>query len=97
MCLEDYLRQNDIVVHRFRITTKAKGFCFRQGNYYVVIINDCFSTESQQCTILHEIIHVMENHFQKDSNDYENCEKEVNRLVKEMKTLYYTEFGYNYI
>lgn len=88
MTFEDFCRQNNIVVQYHNFTTKIKGLCMKVDDYYIVAINPKFSYGSQKKTLIHEIIHVMQNHFQCDSCNVGDCEQEVQKMIKEIQFLY---------
>lgn len=85
MTFEDFCSCNNIIVKFENFTTKVKGFCLKEDEYYIVFVNSRFCSSSCINTIQHEIIHIMENHFQCDRNHIEECEKEVKILINDMK------------
>lgn len=58
------------------------------ADHYIVAINPRFSYGSQKKTLIHEVIHIIQNHFQCNSNDIDSCEREVENLIYEIKILF---------
>lgn len=83
MLFEDFCRQNNIIVHYYGFTTKIRGLCVKRDDYYIVAINPKFCYTSQKKTLIHEVIHIMENHFQSDC--IKDCEIEVQNLINKIK------------
>lgn len=85
MSFESFCRQNNIVVQHVELSTKVRGLCVKCEDYFIVAINPKFGSGSQKKTLQHEIIHIMENHFQCTSYEVEKCENEIKELINEMK------------
>lgn len=81
MTFEDFCRQNNIFITYFNFPTKIKGVTVKHNDYFVIGINPKLSSTSQKRTLEHEVIHILENHFQ--CNDVEKCEKEVRSLLED--------------
>ena len=54
MTFEDFCALNNIIVVYHNFTTKIRGLCVKQDDYYIVAINPKFSTSSQKKTLQHE-------------------------------------------
>lgn len=83
MTFEDFCALNNIIVVYHNFTTKIRGLCVKQDDYYIVAINPKFSGASQKKTLQHELIHIMQNHFYCDPCEVEECEKEINHIIKD--------------
>ena len=81
MTLEDFCAQNNIRIVYHNFTTKVKGLCMKVDDSYVVAINPRFSSESMKKTLLHEIMHIMKDHFYCDPAETEACEAEIHKII----------------
>lgn len=81
MTLDDFCAQNDICLVYRPMSTKVRGFCYKIDDIYVVILNPRHSNLKK--TLLHEIIHIMQDHFCCCTNA-EECEEEVHQLIGSM-------------
>ena len=91
MNFEDFLRWHNITLRIAKLPTTVKGFSYYNGSSYLVIINSRCSSYQQQETLVHEMIHIFENHFSCLSGYEDKCEKEVNKIIKEVKKIYNIE------
>ena len=83
---EQFCQENNIVINiQKNLGTRIRGFCYYDGYTYHVILNNRFSTEQLKKTMIHEIIHVMENHFDCDVKDFNRCEEEVRLIIGKMR------------
>lgn len=85
MNFEDFCSQNNIVVTYYSFTTKVRGCCIKMDDYYLVAVNPRFSTDSMKRTLIHEIMHIMQDHLLCDQSEYEKCEEEIARIINNMK------------
>ncbi len=85
MSFESFCRQNNIIVQHVELSTKIRGLCVKYEDYYIVAINPKFCTGSQRKTLQHEIIHILENHFQCSPCESHECEKEIKTLINDIK------------
>lgn len=83
---EMFCETNNIRLHLGRLPSGIKGMAFYYGNAYMIIINERCSVEQQGLTTLHELIHILENHFHCDQGDAEKCEKEVDAIIRKLKS-----------
>lgn len=90
MKFEDFCSLNNIVVVYRNFTTKIRGLCIKQDDCYIVAINPRFNSISQKKTLQHEIMHIMQNHFYCDPHEIEECEKEIEHIIKIYK-LYFDD------
>lgn len=88
MSFEDFLHWNDIILKSDCLPSHMNGFAYYNGINYLVILNSKCSSIQQQETLVHELIHIFENHFSCPSGYEEQCEKEVHYFIKELKTNY---------
>lgn len=61
-----------------------KGFCYYDGESYHVFLNNRFSGTQLKTTTIHEIIHIMRNHFICDPKNIIKCEEEISRVIDEI-------------
>lgn len=86
MSFEDFCSINSIVISvNKNMGTSIRGFCYFDGLYFNVILNNRFNKLQLQETTVHEVIHVMENHFSCNTEDIVTVEREVNSLIKVME------------
>lgn len=86
MYFEEFCRLNNIHVSYMQLPTKTRGFCYYDDGYYIVI-NNCLDIESNKSTLLHELIHILENHFNYNVHQAECCESEVQYYTKKINSL----------
>lgn len=86
MSFEDFCSINNIVISiKENMGTNIRGFCYFDGLYFNVILNNRFDNLQLQETTVHEVIHVMANHFACDPEDIVTVEREVYSLMKVME------------
>lgn len=90
MTFEDFCAINNIIVTYQNFTTNIRGLCIKVDDYFIVAINPRFSYGSQKKTLQHEIMHIMKNHFFCDPSEVEQCEQEIDHIIKEFK-LYFDD------
>lgn len=88
MSFEDFLCWNDIVLKLNDLPSYMNGFAYYNGISYLVMINQRCSSIQQQETLVHEMIHIFENHFSCPIGYEDKCEKQVHYFIKELKTSY---------
>ena len=88
MSFDDFLKWNNIVLRFDKIPFHMNGFAYYNGISYLIILNPTCSSIQQQDTLVHEMIHIFENHFNCPNEYADKCEKEVHYLIKELKTNY---------
>ena len=92
---ETFCNQHDILIHfADDLTTKVRGYCYYDGIYYNVILNNKFDENQLRKTTVHEIIHVLEEHFLTAAKDVEKCEQEVEKIVEDLYKEFIFEFSY---
>lgn len=70
------------------MSTKVRGFCYYNNDEYYVILNNKHSTAQLRKTTVHEIIHVLKNHFACSVMDVWNCEREVDAMISVMELVF---------
>lgn len=88
MEFEEFLKWNNINLRIVNLSSYIKGFAYYNGCEYLVLINAKCSNAQQQETIVHELIHIFENHFSCANGCEEYCENQVHHIIKEMKENY---------
>jgi Zn-dependent peptidase ImmA (M78 family) len=63
----------------------VRGFCYYDGQEYHVILNNRQDVMQQRKTVIHEVIHIMENHFNHPKHDAEKCEEHVAMIIQELR------------
>lgn len=82
---EDLLYWNNIILRYENIPSTIRGFAYCNNNNYLVIINARLCHTQQEKTVIHELIHIFENHFSYDARSVEKCEQEVKEIIKNIK------------
>lgn len=87
MNFDDFCNFNNIIINlNDELPTKIKGMCIHVDEYYKIIINSKNATNIQKNTLLHEIAHILKDHFSFDCTlTAEECENEVNNLIDKFK------------
>lgn len=85
MDFEDFLRFHNINLNYVDIPSAVRGFAYYNGCNYLVAINSKYSREQNIKTTAHELIHIFKNHFFCQKGDEEECEEEVEQIIKELK------------
>lgn len=87
MTFEQYCESNNIRIKVvYTLTNKERGFCYYDNEEFHVFINGYLCHYQQQKTTIHEIIHIIENHFYCPSHCIDDCETEVNTIIDKMKS-----------
>ena len=82
--LDEFCKQNNIFIHvNNKLTTKVKGFCVVLGDEYYVYLNGKCGFLQLKLSLVHELIHVFENHFK--TSDMNACENDVKRILGELR------------
>ena len=75
---------NIVILFEESLPTKVRGFCYYDGFYYKVVLNAKLSHSQLQKTTIHEIVHVLENHFSCSTDDLHKCESEVDYILENL-------------
>ena len=82
--LDEFCRTNNIFIHvNNKLTTKVKGFCIVLGDEYYVYLNGKCGFLQLKLSLMHELIHVFENHF--EMGGMQSCEEDVKRILGELR------------
>lgn len=87
LSFEDLLCWNNIVLRYENIPTNIRGFAYYNGNSYLVIINAKLCHSQQERTVIHELVHIFEDHFSCNAEYEEQCELEVQSIIKNIKQI----------
>ena len=83
---EAFCHEHDILIHFVpNLTTRVRGYCYYDGQYYNVILNNKLCGYQLKTTTVHEITHIMNNHFHCSADQLFNCEKEANTIVRKIR------------
>ena len=83
--LQEFCIKNNIRLYLTdTLTCKDKGFCFYDGDEYHVFINSKMSLIGQRKTMIHELIHIFEDHFSCDESEREECESAVHDIINKI-------------
>lgn len=83
-------KHNIVITLTNNLSTKIRGYCYYDGEFYNVILNSKHSGEQLKVTTIHEIIHVMEHHFSCKPDHIEHCEYEVQNIVRKLRYVWST-------
>ena len=92
MSFEDFLRWHNITLRTVNISCHIKGFAYYNGNEYLVIINSRCSSYQCQATLIHEMIHIFENHLTCLKGYEEKCEQETQYIIENIKSNYLSKY-----
>jgi len=79
---------------KMNLGTTIRGFCYYDGESYHVFLNNRFSGSQLKTTTIHEIIHIMKDHFSCDPKYISKCEIEVDRIIEDYH-LQFNLLGYS--
>lgn len=86
---EEFCYINNILINFVNdLNTSIRGFCYYDGEYFNIVLNANLCGYQLKKTTIHEIIHIMENHFEKKCEYMTKCEKEVEIKMKEYNFSY---------
>lgn len=85
MNFEDFLRFYNISLNYVSIPSSVRGFAYYNGCGYLVVINSRYTREQNIKTTVHELIHIFNDHFSCSIEDEEECEQEVEQIIKDLK------------
>lgn len=91
---ERYLNEHNIRIYQVaELTTKIRGFCYYDIEEYHVLINLRMDCVGQRKTLIHELIHIFEDHFSCSESDRNKCEREVKEIIKRFRFMYCEEYA----
>jgi len=83
----DFCASNNIVIKiEKNIGSTIRGFCYYDGHYYNVVLNNRFSSSTMKATFIHELLHIFENHFSQDHFASEELERKTHLITRTLKT-----------
>lgn len=88
MDLEDYCRQNNIVICWQYIKEKVHGLCFLNGIDQYIVLNSRYCNDDNRETLKHELVHVLENHLYDDVKSKREMECKVKIISKDYDTYF---------
>ena len=77
------------------LTCKNRGFTYYDGEEFHIIISTRFSNMQQRKTTIHELIHILQNHFTCTECDRQQCENEVHDIIKDFRNYYSEEYAFD--
>lgn len=87
---ELFCKENYILIHFVgNLSTTVKGYCYYDGFYYNVVLNNKLCSNQLKLTTIHEITHVMENHFLQSNENLFSIESFTKQRVKEFELVYF--------
>lgn len=66
--------------------TSLRGFAYYKCGTYYVCINSRLAFLQQQDTMLHELVHILENHFIVSAYEYDKVEEKTRKIIKTIKS-----------
>lgn len=91
MTFEDFCSQNNIYISFVELPLSNRGLCIYLDGNFEILVNRRFSSSQQKHTIIHELIHIIEDHFFDDNSCPVDHEKEVQKLIKNMHQFEFLE------
>lgn len=92
---ETFCHSNNILINLVTdLSTKIRGYCYYDGYYYNVMLNAKLCGHQIQKTAMHEIVHVLQNHFVCPSYMVEEVEMEVDEIVNTIYNEFIIEFSF---
>lgn len=85
----EFCRANNITItFTDTLAYHPKGFCYYDGYEYNVIINSKLGVQQNKKTIIHEFIHIFEDHFSCEKGKENECEEKVEKIINDLKNNY---------
>lgn len=91
---EDFLKWHNITLRIVKLPCHIKGFAYYDGSNYLVLLNHGCSYYQMQTTLIHELIHVLENHLSCYKGYEDKCEKETHIIINNIKKEFLTNITY---
>lgn len=83
---QDFCAFHNITIQvESNIGSTVRGFCYYKRGRYTVFLNNRFNIVQMRKTLIHELIHVFENHFECPKKDIHKCEKEVHVIIEKLQ------------
>lgn len=85
----EFCHENGITLHIVsNIGSNIRGFCVKIYGEYHVVLNNRFDGLQLRKTLIHEVIHILEDHFNCETIHKEECEEDVRQIIKNFKDSY---------
>lgn len=94
MSFDDFLKWNNITLRIVKLPCHIKGFAYYDGTNYLVLLNYACSYNQMQETVIHELIHVFENHLSCYQGYEEKCERETHIILDNIKKEFLANYTY---
>lgn len=91
MNFEDFCAQNNIYISFVDLPLSNRGLCIYLDGNFEILVNRRFTNSQQKHTIIHELIHIVEDHFFNESSSPIDHEKDVQQLIKNMNQFEFLE------
>lgn len=89
MDFNDFCQSENIIIHSdWQLSHRVKGFCYCDGEHYYIFINPIYSSDQNQQTLAHELVHVLKNHFLHFTEDHDACECEAHILARKIRIIW---------
>ncbi len=80
----EFCIQHGIIIKiKKNLGSTIKGFCYYDGEEFHVFLNNRFNGFQLKTTTIHEIIHIMKNHFSCEPVYIAKCEIEVHKIIED--------------
>ena len=80
MSLEDFCNYNIRILVEDNIGSRIRGFSYYEHGYYV-FLNNRLNVAQLKRTLIHEMIHILEDHFNCPVEEGKQCEFEVKTII----------------
>ena len=89
MDFNDFCQSENIIIRSdWQLSHRVKGFCYYDGEHYYIFINPIYSSDQNQQTLAHELVHVLKNHFLHFTEDHDACEFEAYMLARKIQIIW---------
>lgn len=85
MTFEEFCYLHDIKINVIKMPTSLRGFAYYRCDMFFVCINSQLAFAQQQDTMLHELVHILENHFVVSIYDHDMVEKKTKLILNDLK------------
>ena len=66
------------------LPSTSKAFTFNYGDKYLVVVSDKCSKEQQRKSLIHELVHITEGHFEQYLEDVDNIEHDTKNITNDI-------------
>lgn len=92
MNFEDFLKWHNITLRTVKLSCHIKGLAYYDGMNYLILLNNQCSYNQMKITLIHELIHVLENHLVCYKGYEEKCEQETLYIIENIKSNYLSKY-----